>query len=406
MRFNTSETSASAPTLCCPCEVSSPREAASTPSQPRHSRGLYLVRRNRPVPEDHRQQPRNRRGIFSPDSPKPQDPGDTATPGGALPASGPPGVRLLRAPSPDAEVDGPPSPGSVWRAEARPRHVLRRCGLSANMAAAGRKARGAVAGRRTSLPLVLLLVLLDGALPAGGQDENDTILERPTSQDGTDLLLSTISPPIISAASQISAKDSLKGEMLSPSLAVDPSVVTVLTVVEDKPTTFPTPMPVSLESNTDVEEDTIDDEDDIGDDLLTSSLSTAKEFVDPGDSQEDDNTVGEELDSQGEEALDSQGEEEQWASTRSYGNKPFADEMKDSISGLEDDSHFFFHLVVVAFLVAVVYITYHNKRKIILLIQGRRWRDGLCSRTVGYHRLDQNVNEAMPSLKITNDYVF
>ncbi|KFO84669.1 Keratinocyte-associated transmembrane protein 2 [Buceros rhinoceros silvestris] len=80
-----------------------------------------------------------------------------------------------------------------------------------------------------------------------------------------------------------------------------------------------------------------------------------------------------------------------------------------SVAGLEEeeeDSHFFFHLVVVAFLVAVVYVSYHNKRKIFLLVQSRRWRDGLCSRTVEYHRLDQNVNEAMPSLKITNDYVF
>ncbi|NWR62674.1 KCT2 protein, partial [Bucorvus abyssinicus] len=65
-----------------------------------------------------------------------------------------------------------------------------------------------------------------------------------------------------------------------------------------------------------------------------------------------------------------------------------------SVTGLEEeeeDSHFFFHLVVVAFLVAVVYVTYHNKRKIFLLVQSRRWRDGLCSRTVEYHRLDQNV---------------
>ncbi|XP_055458842.1 keratinocyte-associated transmembrane protein 2 isoform X2 [Psammomys obesus] len=55
---------------------------------------------------------------------------------------------------------------------------------------------------------------------------------------------------------------------------------------------------------------------------------------------------------------------------------------------------------------AVVYVTYHNKRKIFLLVQSRKWRDGLCSKTVEYHRLDQNVNEAMPSLKITNDYIF
>ncbi|CAL8279729.1 unnamed protein product [Arctogadus glacialis] len=73
----------------------------------------------------------------------------------------------------------------------------------------------------------------------------------------------------------------------------------------------------------------------------------------------------------------------------------------------DQDSHFFFHLVILAFLVAIAYITYHNKRKILLLAQSRRWRDSLCSRnTVEYHRLDQNVNEAMPSLKMTQDYIF
>ncbi|XP_044515856.1 keratinocyte-associated transmembrane protein 2 [Gracilinanus agilis] len=72
----------------------------------------------------------------------------------------------------------------------------------------------------------------------------------------------------------------------------------------------------------------------------------------------------------------------------------------------EEDSHFFFHLIIFALLIAIVYITYHNKRKIFLMVQSRKWRDGLCSKTVEYHRLDQNVNEAMPSLKITNDYIF
>ncbi|NWX13474.1 KCT2 protein, partial [Aegotheles bennettii] len=74
--------------------------------------------------------------------------------------------------------------------------------------------------------------------------------------------------------------------------------------------------------------------------------------------------------------------------------KTLNEKIKDvSVTGLEEeeDSHFFFHLVVVAFLVAVVYVTYHNKRKIFLLVQSRRWRDSLCSRTVEYHRLDQNV---------------
>ncbi|XP_054882060.1 keratinocyte-associated transmembrane protein 2-like [Poeciliopsis prolifica] len=82
-------------------------------------------------------------------------------------------------------------------------------------------------------------------------------------------------------------------------------------------------------------------------------------------------------------------------------------EEADIFSSEEQDSHFFFHLVILAFLVAVVYITYHNKRKIFLLVQSRRWKEGLCSRNNGeYRRLDQNVNEAMPSLKMTKDYIF
>ena len=45
--------------------------------------------------------------------------------------------------------------------------------------------------------------------------------------------------------------------------------------------------------------------------------------------------------------------------------------------------------------------------QIFLLAQSRRWRDSLCSRNnVEYHRLDQNVAEAMPSLKMTRDYIF
>uniref|UniRef100_A0A8C1WVF6 Chromosome 5 open reading frame 15 n=1 Tax=Cyprinus carpio TaxID=7962 RepID=A0A8C1WVF6_CYPCA len=82
------------------------------------------------------------------------------------------------------------------------------------------------------------------------------------------------------------------------------------------------------------------------------------------------------------------------------------DQNKVTYTPQDEDSHFFFHLVIIAFLVAIVYITYHNKRKLMLLAQSRRWRDGFCSRGVEYHRLDQNVNEAMPSLKMTNDYIF
>ncbi|XP_069619922.1 keratinocyte-associated transmembrane protein 2 [Ranitomeya imitator] len=75
-------------------------------------------------------------------------------------------------------------------------------------------------------------------------------------------------------------------------------------------------------------------------------------------------------------------------------------------SDADEDSHFFVHLVVIAALIAIVYIAYHNKRRIYLFTQRMRWREGLCSKNTGYRRLDQNVSEAMPSLRNSKNYVF
>ncbi|XP_016053047.1 PREDICTED: keratinocyte-associated transmembrane protein 2 isoform X2 [Miniopterus natalensis] len=137
-------------------------------------------------------------------------------------------------------------------------------------------------------------------------------------------------------------------------------------------------------------------------DLLTlnSSPSTAKDTLDNGDYGEPDYdwTTNPREDESSETLEENRGYMEIEQSVRSF---------KTPSSNIEEeDSHFFFHLIIFAFCIAVIYITYHNKRKIFLLVQSRKWRDGLCSKTVEYHRLDQNVNEAMPSLKITNDYIF
>ncbi|XP_009979411.1 PREDICTED: keratinocyte-associated transmembrane protein 2 [Tauraco erythrolophus] len=178
------------------------------------------------------------------------------------------------------------------------------------------------------------------------------------------------------------------------------------------PSRVVTASPVS-QMNVDASEDTKIEEEDLLTDLkdtLNSSPSVIKETVE-SDGGDDYGTY--EMTSNSRYNPDLEMPEDDDSDTISNYNeeiKSLDEKIKDvSVTGLEEeeeDSHFFFHLIVVAFLVAVVYVTYHNKRKIFLLVQSRRWRDGLCSRTVEYHRLDQNVNEAMPSLKITNDYVF
>uniref|UniRef100_A0A2D4GFU8 Keratinocyte-associated transmembrane protein 2 n=2 Tax=Micrurus corallinus TaxID=54390 RepID=A0A2D4GFU8_MICCO len=208
----------------------------------------------------------------------------------------------------------------------------------------------------------------------------------------------------MSATSENSLKNKTNEDTTPTSLKVNASVVHAPTLAEDKvvqPPMSPLETVSINQQNIDVSEDADSKEYDMTDrNIFTSSLPTAKEPKDylydvasNSQNNQDDQDVPE-------FAQDS--------SMRNFENKKsFAHNMKDAtVSGLEDDSHFFFHLVIFAFLVAVVYITYHNKRKIILLVQNRKWRDGLCSRTVGYQRLDQNVNEAMPSLKITNEYIF
>ncbi|XP_070271104.1 keratinocyte-associated transmembrane protein 2 [Myotis yumanensis] len=159
----------------------------------------------------------------------------------------------------------------------------------------------------------------------------------------------------------------------------------------------PSPTATLSQEEADNEDPSIEEEDLL---TLNSSPSTAKDTLDNGEYGEPDyDWTTNPRDDESSEALEeNRGYMEIEQSVRSF---------KTPSSNIEEeDSHFFFHLIIFAFCIAVVYITYHNKRKIFLLVQSRKWRDGLCSKTVEYHRLDQNVNEAMPSLKITNDYIF
>ncbi|KAJ7316485.1 hypothetical protein JRQ81_002647 [Phrynocephalus forsythii] len=285
------------------------------------------------------------------------------------------------------------------------------------MAAAGRKARPRGVGGTPSLLSLgrTSLFLLFVALPARGQGQNnDTTHDAPLNLNPIKLRPTEThsTAPVISAVNQNTVKSTTKGTMFPSSVKTGAPVAPGPTIAKENLSTSPVPVSATPspnpQLNVDISEDTIINRDDITDKYeFANSLPTPDEPIYTS-FPEDDDQFGLQSESQDDDDQGISEFAEDLASMRSYENrKSFADVMKDpQVSELEEDSHFFFHLVIVAFLVAVVYITYHNKRKIILLVQSRRWRDGLCSRTVGYHRLDQNVNEAMPSLKITNDYIF
>ncbi|XP_074816557.1 keratinocyte-associated transmembrane protein 2 [Natator depressus] len=276
--------------------------------------------------------------------------------------------------------------------------------VPAKMAAAGERLRGAARAASPPGRALSLLLLVGLAVPACSQLPNDTAdaLKKDSEVFNT------------SQSSTASLNNLITTKEMSSTLKVD-NIVTLrpATVKDDAATSVAThATSVSPISQMDVdasEDSKIEEEGLLTDfkDILNSSPPAAKETMEP-DGRDDYGHYEMTSNSRYNTDLLDLPEDEETDSFGSYEHTKSLDaKIKDSVSGLEeDDTHFFFHLVIIAFLVAVVYITYHNKRKIFLLVQSRRWRDGLCSRTVEYHRLDQNVNEAMPSLKITNDYIF
>ncbi|ELR60262.1 Keratinocyte-associated transmembrane protein 2 [Bos mutus] len=233
-------------------------------------------------------------------------------------------------------------------------------------------------------PLVLALLLASAIMPSvPSQIES---LSQP-------VLTSDVSTPHMNALTnenQTTPSTSQISTTLPPTTSTERSGVASVS---------PHPLPTtSLSQEVDNNEDPSIEEEDLL--TLNSSPSTAKDTLDNGDYGEPDyDWTTSPRDDESSEALEeNRGYVEIEQSERPFKTPPSSIE--------EEDSHFFFHLIIFAFCIAIVYITYHNKRKIFLLVQSRKWRDGFCSKTVEYHRLDQNVNEAMPSLKITNDYIF
>nr|XP_006116130.1 keratinocyte-associated transmembrane protein 2 isoform X1 [Pelodiscus sinensis] len=273
------------------------------------------------------------------------------------------------------------------------------------MAATRERRRGAVREASPSdWAFALLLLLVSLALSACTQLDDD-------ASKNDSAVLNTSHIPAVNLPNSVT---STKKEMLSTTLKANNIVTHGPATEKDESASSVTAHSTSVSPISQVEVDASEDTKIEEEGLLTdfkdisnSSPPTSKETME-SDGQDDYGHYEMTSNSRYNTDLDLR-EDEETDTFDSYSEhvKSLDAKIKDSVSELEEeDTHFFFHLVIIAFLVAVVYITYHNKRKIFLLVQSRRWRDGLCSRTVEYHRLDQNVNEAMPSLKITNDYIF
>lgn len=104
-------------------------------------------------------------------------------------------------------------------------------------------------------------------------------------------------------------------------------------------------------------------------DVDNFSFSRGDEEDDDDDDDEDIDDEEEEETFQGNENIDFK--DERTDDTKDQIDKHQGDEMEgsrynevDMYNTEDQDSHFFFHLVILAFLVAIVYITYHNKRRV------------------------------------------
>lgn len=169
-----------------------------------------------------------------------------------------------------------------------------------------------------------------------------------------------------------------KKEMSSATLKVDnikvDKTLRPTTVKDDAATSVATHAtsvsPIS-QMDVDASEDTkIEEEGLLTDfkDILNSSPPAAKETMEP-DGHDDYGHYEMTSNSRYNTDLLDLPEDEETDGFGSYEHTKSLDaKIKDSVSGLEEeDTHFFFHLVIIAFLVAVVYITYHNKRKVGIL---------------------------------------
>lgn len=154
----------------------------------------------------------------------------------------------------------------------------------------------------------------------------------------------------------------LKPEQTEPSISQISTTLPPTTSTEKSGRASVPPHPSPTATLSQEEADNNEDPSIEEEDLLTlnSSPSTAKDTLDNGEYGEPDYdwTTNPRDDESSEMLEENRGYMEIEQSVRSF---------KTPSSNIEEeDSHFFFHLIIFAFCIAVVYITYHNKRKVSL----------------------------------------
>ncbi|CDR18845.1 unnamed protein product, partial [Oncorhynchus mykiss] len=156
----------------------------------------------------------------------------------------------------------------------------------------------------------------------------------------------------------VKAPEPAKPILEKPSPASNTKLVSPMDATEDEQESDQVPIN-TLESQTDMYDR--ENEEEGGEDY---NMGPAVKV--PLDQDQNQNFGGQDLNEENDDGMVDADDDDQVVLSPAKSAGKIDVRMKDTniYTTQDEDSHFFFHLVILAFLVAIVYITYHNKRKV------------------------------------------